>query len=94
MAKNTRRDLVERMYMRLRAEKVVDDYILQLVSNLDYGGAREFVDTPVFELYLEKDTIILDKEKNLLSLGKEDFKYDYTYLNDLCLSLLSDVHEV
>lgn len=94
MAKNTRRDLVERMYMRLRAEKVVNDYVLQLVTNLDYGGAKEFVNTSVFELYLEKDTIILDKENNLLKLGKEEFKYDYTYLNDLCLSLLSDVHEV
>lgn len=90
MVKNIRRDLVIRMKNRMLAEDIVEQFIKQIVVNLDRGGAKEFIDSEKLTLGIEDKEVICDKENNTISLDKEVFSYDFSHVKNLCLSLLQD----
>lgn len=58
MVKNIRRDLVIRMKNRMLAEDIVEQFIKQIVVNLDRGGAKEFIDSEKLTLGIEDKEVI------------------------------------
>lgn len=85
-----RKDLVHRMRNRILAENIVEQFIMQLITSNDKGGAEEFINTEKFTLQLEDKVVVCNREDNRIQLDGEDFMYDFTHLTHLCLSLLQD----
>lgn len=91
MPKNkVRKDLVHRMRNRIFAEDIVEQFIMQLITSNDKGGAEEFINTEEFTLQLEDKIVVCDRENNKIQLDGESFMYDFTNLTHLCLGLLED----
>lgn len=78
------------MRNRIFAEDIVEQFIMQLITSNDKGGAEEFIHTENFTLQLEDKIVVCHRENNEIQLDGEGFMYDFTHLTHLCLSLLQD----
>lgn len=86
---NKGQDLVRRMRVRMKAEKIIHQFFEQVYKHMDIGGAREWVENPNFNITLEDFVVYTDKE-GFFTVNNEVFKFDFSSYNALCESLLKD----
>ena len=82
--------LLDRFYLRCEGEKIINEFFTNIYTTFNKESAEEWLKTGIITLYLEEYEVVCSKADNWFMVYGEKFRFDFTYINKLCQTLLLD----